>query len=345
MKNILLEVKNLRVSLQKKKETTHIVDGISFNVEKGKTLCIVGESGCGKSLTSLAIMGLLPEGIKITQGEVNFKEKKLSNYGIKEMSKIRGNDMSMIFQEPMTSLNPVHTVGKQIAESTILHMKLSKQEARQKAIDMLRLVGIPSPENRVDAYPHELSGGMRQRVMIAIALSCDPELIIADEPTTALDVTIQAQILELMNDLKDKLGMSIVMITHDLSVVSEMADDVVVMYAGKIVEYGNSRELFKHPLHPYTEGLLNCIPKIDDNDREELEVIIGSVPRPDNMPIGCRFFDRCPYARSMCKDNEPPLVVKGLQKVSCWKFTDRWDMGKEWGDVDRDTAEGIAASE
>lgn len=344
MKDILLEVKNLRVSLQKKKKVVHIVDDISFSVKKGKTLCIVGESGCGKSLTSLAIMGLLPKGIKITQGEVNFKEKELSKYGIKEMSKIRGNDISMIFQEPMTSLNPVHTVGKQIGESAILHMNLNKQEARQKAIDILRLVGIPSPESRVDAYPHELSGGMRQRVMIAIALICDPELIIADEPTTALDVTIQAQILELMNSLKAELGMSIVLITHDLSVVSEMADDVVVMYAGKIVEYGNSRELFNQPLHPYTEGLLNCIPTIDDDDREELEVIIGSVPSPDNMPVGCRFFDRCPYARSMCKDNEPPLVEKGTQKVSCWKFTDQWDMGKEWEDVDRNIKAEIATS-
>jgi oligopeptide/dipeptide ABC transporter ATP-binding protein len=345
MKDILLEVKNLRVSLQKKKEVIHIVDDISFNVRKGKTLCIVGESGCGKSLTSLSIMGLLPKGIKITQGEVNFKEKDLSKYGIKEMSKIRGNDMSMIFQEPMTSLNPVHTVGKQISESAILHMNLNKKEAHQKAIEMLRLVGIPSPESRVDSYPHELSGGMRQRVMIAIALICDPELIIADEPTTALDVTIQAQILELMNNLKEELGMSIVMITHDLSVVSEMADDVVVMYAGKIVEYGNSRELFNQPLHPYTEGLLNCIPTIDDNDREELDVIIGSVPRPDNMPIGCRFFERCPYARSMCKDNEPPLVEMGTQKVSCWKFTDQWEMGKESRDVDTDLTTEFVASE
>lgn len=245
MKDILLEVKELRVSLRRKKEITHIVDGISFNVKKGKTLCIVGESGCGKSLTSLAVMGLLPKGISVTEGKVNFKEEELTKKSMKEMSKIRGNDISMIFQEPMTSLNPVHTVGKQIAESIILHMKLSKKEAREKAIEMLRLVGIPSPEKRVDAYPHELSGGMRQRVMIAMALSCNPELLIADEPTTALDVTIQAQILELMNQLKSELGMSIVMITHDLSVVSEMADDVVVMYAGKIVEYGNSRELFK----------------------------------------------------------------------------------------------------
>lgn len=230
MKDILLEVKELRVSLRRKKEITHIVDGISFNVKKGKTLCIVGESGCGKSLTSLAVMGLLPKGISVTEGKVNFKEEELTKKSMKEMSKIRGNDISMIFQEPMTSLNPVHTVGKQIAESIILHMKLSKKEAREKAIEMLRLVGIPSPEKRVDAYPHELSGGMRQRVMIAMALSCNPELLIADEPTTALDVTIQAQILELMNQLKSELGMSIVMITHDLSVVSEMADDVVVMY-------------------------------------------------------------------------------------------------------------------
>lgn len=290
-------------------------------------------------------MGLLPKGISVTEGKVNFKEEELTKKSMKEMSKIRGNDISMIFQEPMTSLNPVHTVGKQIAESIILHMKLSKKEAREKAIEMLRLVGIPSPEKRVDAYPHELSGGMRQRVMIAMALSCNPELLIADEPTTALDVTIQAQILELMNQLKSELGMSIVMITHDLSVVSEMADDVVVMYAGKIVEYGNSRELFKNPLHPYTEGLLNCIPKLEDtDDREELDVIVGSVPSPDNMPAGCRFFDRCQYARSLCKHHAPPIVEEGQQQVSCWKYTNEWDNGEEWGNVDRDASKEFAAS-
>jgi oligopeptide/dipeptide ABC transporter ATP-binding protein len=344
MADILLEVKNLNVSLKKKKKQISIVDGISFQVEKGKTLCIVGESGCGKSLTSLAIMGLLPKVLNIREGEIVFKNEDLTKKSVKELSTIRGNDLAMIFQEPMTSLNPVHTVGQQIAESIILHKKVSKKEGFEQAISMLKLVGIPSPEERVNAYPHELSGGMRQRVMIAMALSCDPELLIADEPTTALDVTIQAQILELMNDLKSEMNMSMIMITHDLSVVSEMADDVIIMYAGKIVEKAKSRDLFKNPLHPYTEGLLNCIPKIEDEDREELEVIIGSVPTPENMPLGCRFTDRCPYAQKMCKDHEPPLVEHEEQMVSCWKYTNQWIPEKEGDYANSDSSREIAAT-
>jgi oligopeptide/dipeptide ABC transporter ATP-binding protein len=344
MADILLEVKNLNVSLKKKKKQINIVDGISFQVEKGKTLCIVGESGCGKSLTSLSIMGLLPKVLNISKGEIIFKNEDLAKKTFKELSTIRGNDLAMIFQEPMTSLNPVHTVGRQITESIILHKKVSKKEAYNQAINMLKLVGIPSPEERIHSYPHELSGGMRQRVMISMALSCDPELLIADEPTTALDVTIQAQILELMNDLKSKTNMSIIMITHDLSVVSEMADDVIIMYAGKIVEKAKSRDLFRQPLHPYTEGLLNCIPKIDDEDKEELDVIIGSVPSPENMPSGCRFIDRCPYAQQKCKNIEPPMVEHENRMVSCWKYTDEWDSEKEGDYVNADASREIAAT-
>jgi oligopeptide/dipeptide ABC transporter ATP-binding protein len=344
MADILLEVKNLNVSLKKKKKQINIVDGISFQVEKGKTLCIVGESGCGKSLTSLSIMGLLPKVLNISKGEILFKNEDLTKKTFKELSTFRGNDLAMIFQEPMTSLNPVHTVGRQITESIILHKKVSKKEAYNQAINMLKLVGIPSPEERIHSYPHELSGGMRQRVMISMALSCDPELLIADEPTTALDVTIQAQILELMNDLKSKTNMSIIMITHDLSVVSEMADDVIIMYAGKIVEKAKSRDLFRQPLHPYTEGLLNCIPKIDDEDKEELDVIIGSVPSPENMPSGCRFIDRCPYAQQKCKNIEPPMVEHENRMVSCWKYTDEWDSEKEGDYVNADASREIAAT-
>ncbi|WP_456276624.1 ABC transporter ATP-binding protein [Bacillus sp. AK128] len=330
MTKSLLEVNDLKVSFASKKKKTNIVAGLSFSVEKGQTLCIVGESGCGKSMTSLSVMGLLPKTGEI-EGEILLKGENLAGKSMKQMSKIRGNQISMIFQEPMTSLNPVQTVGKQIAETIIIHQKLSKVEARQKAIEMLRLVGIPSPEKRIDAYPHELSGGMRQRVMIAIALSCNPELLIADEPTTALDVTIQAQILELMKNLQQELEMGIIMITHDLAVVSEMADKVLVMYAGKAVEYGTRRAIFKNPLHPYTDGLMKCIPSMDDeNEIKELYVIKGSVPSPDAMPVGCRFADRCPFAQGLCVESNPPLVaVDQDHSVSCWKYTDKWIKEKE----------------
>ncbi len=340
----LLEVNDLRVSFKTKKKTTNIVAGLSFIVEKGKTLCIVGESGCGKSMTSLSVMGLLPKTGEVT-GEILLKGENLAGKSMKQMSKIRGNQISMIFQEPMTSLNPVQTVGKQIAETIILHQKLNKKDAREKAIDMLRLVGIPSPEKRIDAYPHELSGGMRQRVMIAIALSCNPELLIADEPTTALDVTIQAQILDLMKKLQDELEMGIIMITHDLAVVSEMADSVLVMYAGKAVEYGSRKSIFENPLHPYTQGLLQCIPDVDEEEeRDELFVIKGSVPSPDNMPVGCRFVDRCPYAQSLCREKAPSLdVVEGPHSVSCWKYTDEWIKERE-GELYESATREIAAT-
>lgn len=335
----LLEVKDLKVSFAGKKKTTNIVAGLSFKVEKGKTLCIVGESGCGKSMTSLSVMGLLPKTGEV-EGEILLKGNNLTEKSMKQMSKIRGNQISMIFQEPMTSLNPVQTVGKQIAETIILHQNAGKKEARQKAIEMLQLVGIPSPEKRIDAYPHELSGGMRQRVMIAIALSCNPELLIADEPTTALDVTIQAQILDLMKNLQKDLDMGIIMITHDLAVVSEMADTVLVMYAGKAVEYGSRDSIFKNPLHPYTQGLMKCIPDVDaDEDVEELFVIKGSVPSPESMPAGCRFADRCPFAQEICRTHSPDLEQADPQHtVSCWKYTDQWKEGETNGAAIREIA-------
>ncbi|MBT2639651.1 ABC transporter ATP-binding protein [Bacillus sp. ISL-39] len=337
----LLEVKNLKVSFAGKKKSTNIVAGLSFNVGKGKTLCIVGESGCGKSMTSLSVMGLLPKTGE-AEGEILLKGENLTDKSMKQMSKIRGNQISMIFQEPMTSLNPVQTVGKQIAETIILHQNVTKKEARQKAIEMLQLVGIPSPEKRIDAYPHELSGGMRQRVMIAIALSCNPELLIADEPTTALDVTIQAQILDLMKNLQKDLDMGIIMITHDLAVVSEMADTVLVMYAGKAVEYGTRKSIFNNPMHPYTQGLMKCIPDVDaEEDVEELFVIKGSVPSPDAMPAGCRFADRCPHVQEICRAQSPDLEQVDLDHtVSCWKYTDLWKEGEANGPAISEVAVG-----
>lgn len=339
----LLEVENIHVAFENKKSKTTIVAGLSFSVDKGETLCIVGESGCGKSLTSLSIMGLLPKGGKIDSGQIRFKEDVISTKTQKQMSKIRGNQISMIFQEPMTSLNPVLTVGRQITETIMLHKQLGKREARVKAVDMLRLVGISSPEKRIDTYPHELSGGMRQRVMIAIALSCSPELLIADEPTTALDVTIQAQILELMKKLQLEMDMGIILITHDLAVVSEVADKVLVMYAGKMVEYTTREKLFQNPLHPYTQGLLACIPTLADDDKEELFVIKGTVPSPDKMPKGCRFAERCPIARDICVANVPPIVNIDNHEVACWSYTDQWE-NEEGGIRDAEYEERSAAT-
>jgi peptide/nickel transport system ATP-binding protein/oligopeptide transport system ATP-binding protein len=290
-------------------------------------LGIVGESGCGKSVTSLSIMRLVesPPG-KIEGGVINFQGKDLTKLSEKEMRKIRGNDISMIFQEPMTSLNPVYTVGDQIIEAIMLHKGVKRKEARQQAIEMLQKVGIPLPEQRVDEYPHQLSGGMRQRVMIAMALSCDPQLLIADEPTTALDVTIQAQILELMNSLKESYGMAIMMITHDLGVSAEVSDRVAVMYAGKVVEYTDVDSLFEDPKHPYTWGLMNSIPKLD-KDVERLEAIPGSVPSPLNFPEGCKFNTRCPLAEGKCFTDEPELIdAEAGHKVRCWRYKDLEDI-------------------
>lgn len=318
-KEKLIELKNLKTYFYTEEGVVKAVDGVNFEIYPGETLGIVGESGCGKSVTSLSIMRLIetPPG-KIVEGEINFVEKDLTKLTQPEMRKIRGNDISMIFQEPMTSLNPVYTIGEQISEAILIHQNVSKGEARQQSISMLERVGIPLPEQRVDEYPHQLSGGMRQRVMIAMALSCDPHLLIADEPTTALDVTIQAQILELMNELKVKYEMSIMMITHDLGVIAEVSDRVAVMYAGKVVEYTDVKTLFANPMHPYTQGLMTSIPKIN-NDVERLETIPGIVPSPLNFPGGCKYYPRCPLADEKCKREEPEIKkIASGHHVRCW---------------------------
>ncbi len=327
MTDTILEVRDLRTSFFTENFEVKAVDGVSFSVPKGKTLGVVGESGSGKSITSLSILRLIQNPGKVVGGQVLFKGTDLLEKTESEMRKIRGNEISMIFQEPMTSLNPVFTVGQQIGESFQIHQKLNKKQAIERSIEMLKLVGIPSPEQRVHQYPHELSGGMRQRVIIAMALACDPELLIADEPTTALDVTIQAQILELMKDLQTRLGMSIIMITHDLGVVAETCDYVAVMYCGQVVEYASVDELFRNPRHPYTVGLLNSLPRHDiDLDGEELSVIKGSVPSPTDMPIGCRFAPRCPFASDTCVERNPDLEEdeKGNQ-IRCWIYSKEWD--------------------
>jgi peptide/nickel transport system ATP-binding protein len=307
----LLQVRNLQTSFFTPEGEVRAIDGVSFEIGEGKTIGLVGESGCGKSVTSLSIMRLIPSPPgKIVGGEILYRDRDLLKLNNEEMRKIRGNEISMIFQEPMTSLNPVFTVGNQIGEAIRLHQGLSKKATRQKTIQMLRLVKIADPESRVDAYPHQLSGGMRQRIMIAMALSCNPSLLIADEPTTALDVTIQAQILELMKELQQEIGMALLLITHDLGVVAEQADDVAIMYAGKIVERSNTRAIFTHPFHPYTVGLLNSLPGAGLLKKKRLNAIPGVVPSPLNLPSGCRFRDRCPRAADLCAQTEPQLVEK-----------------------------------
>ena len=318
----VLEVKNLKTSFRTEAGELIAVDDVSFSVSPGQTIGIVGESGCGKSVTSLSIMGLIPNPPgKIIGGEIFFKGKNLLKLSAGEMRKIRGNEISMIFQEPMTSLNPVFTIGNQIMESVVLHQKLSKAQAREKAIEMLKLVGIPAPEKRIDDYPHQLSGGMRQRVMIAMALSCNPSVLIADEPTTALDVTIQAQILELMKSLREKLNMAVVLITHDLGVVAETCNHVVVMYAGKVVEQGTAEDIFYRSTHPYTRGLLNSIPShnVEGKRHDRLETIPGLVPNLLYLPKGCRFQDRCTKKIARCTEAEPPLTEVGQgHKAACY---------------------------
>lgn len=322
---ILLEVKNLQTHFTTKRGTSKAVDGIDFKLHKGETLGIVGESGCGKSITSLSILRLIPSPPgKIAGGEILFKGRNLVELPESEMRKLRGNEISMIFQEPMTSLNPVLPVGEQIAEAIRLHQKLSKKEAAKQAVEMLRVVGIPSPEKRAKQEPFQLSGGMRQRVMIAMALSCNPEVLIADEPTTALDVTIQAQILRLMKDLQERLGMGVILITHDLGVVAETCDKVAVMYAGNIVEHATTEALFEKPLHPYTQGLLASLPKIHE-DQEELYTIEGNVPSAFNMPPGCRFATRCPFATELCHEQKPDLIAHDSgSSVRCWMYSEKW---------------------
>ena len=315
----VLEIQDLVTEFRTDAGTVRAVDGISFEILARKTLGVVGESGSGKSVTALSVMRLIasPPG-RIAGGSIKYAGKDLMTLAPAEMRKIRGNRIAMIFQEPMTSLNPVFTVGDQVGEAVRLHQKKSKAEARKIAIEMFKLVGIPSPEDRVDAYPHQLSGGMRQRVMIAMALACKPDLLIADEPTTALDVTIQAQILDLLRSLQTELGMSILLITHDLGVVAETCDEVVVMYAGRIVERAATTTLFSAPRHHYTAGLLRSMPSYgSDVERTRLVEIKGMVPSLLKLPKGCKFVDRCPAAQELCRTDEPPLVQLGASHVRC----------------------------
>jgi peptide/nickel transport system ATP-binding protein len=318
----LLEVRDLVTEFRTEHGMVRAVDGVSFEIAARGTLGVVGESGCGKSVTALSIMRLIasPPG-RISGGSITYGGKDLLALPAEQMRAIRGNRIAMIFQEPMTSLNPVFTVGDQVGEAVRLHQKKSKSEARQIAIEMFRLVGIPSPEDRVDSYPHQLSGGMRQRVMIAMALACKPDLLIADEPTTALDVTIQAQILDLLKSLQRELGMSILLITHDLGVVAETCDEVVVMYAGRVVERAQTQMLFAAPRHHYTAGLLRSVPSYGESapiaDHGRLQEIKGMVPSLWELPKGCKFVDRCPAAQELCRAEEPALVQLGASQVRC----------------------------
>ena len=323
MEQQLIELRNLQTQFFTDDGLVRAVDGVSYALERGETLGVVGESGCGKSVTALSILRLIPDPPgKIVAGEIIFEGANLLDRSPAEMRRIRGNDISMIFQEPMTSLNPVFTIGNQIAEAVRLHQGLSKKDALDKAIEMLTVVGIPVPEHRVHEYPHQLSGGMRQRAMIAMALSCNPKVLIADEPTTALDVTIEAQILDLMRNLQDELGTAIIMITHDLGVVAEIARKVVVMYAGKVVEQAPVEKLFAEPNHPYTQGLLASLPRADKDGteaRHRLQEIPGIVPSLMNLPPGCKFASRCPKAMTICDEQEPTLEQIGADHYSsCW---------------------------
>ena len=318
MEHALLTVNRLKTYFYTEDGVVPAVDDVSFSIQKGEIVAIVGESGSGKSVTSLSVMGLIEEPGKIVGGEILFAGKDLVGMSMKKMRELRGNQLAMIFQEPLTSLNPVFTIGNQLAESIRLHQKKNKREARKIGIEMLKKVGIARPDKVYDQHPHALSGGMRQRVMIAMALSCNPQLLIADEPTTALDVTIQAQILRLMKDLIEESGTSILFITHDLGVVAEMADQVIVMYGGQVVEQADVYTLFKEPKHPYTKGLIDSTPKIDEW-KEELVSIPGTVPGPFEFPEGCKFADRCPFVMDKCKAERPTVTKVGKgHEVRCW---------------------------
>lgn len=316
MKNKLLDIKGLKTYFYTDDGVVPAVDGVDIAINEGETVGIVGESGCGKSVTSLTTMRLTPG--KVIEGSITFQQKDILALSDEEMRELRGNEMAMIFQEPMTSLNPVFTIGQQIGEAVEIHMKVSKPMARERSIEMLKRVGIPQPDQIVDEYPHQLSGGMRQRVMIAMAMACNPKLLIADEPTTALDVTIQAQILDLMRDLKEKQGTAIMMITHDLGVVAEMCDRVIVMYAGKVVEEADVVTLFTKPQHPYTQGLMKSIPSLESAERR-LYSIKGNVPIPGTIRDGCSFAPRCEFATELCRQKAPRLVEVEQGHLSrCW---------------------------
>jgi len=339
---VLLSVKNLSTEFPVKKGIVRAVEDVSFDVDQGEILAIVGESGSGKSVTRLSIMGLLAEPGHVAGGSLEFEGKDLATLSEKQYRELRGNDMAMIFQEPMTSLNPVYRVGNQIVEAIRTHEKVSKAEAKDRAVDLLRKVGIPSPEARINDYPHQMSGGMRQRVMIAMALACNPKLLIADEPTTALDVTIQAQILDLLRRLRDDTGMAVLLITHDLGVVSETADRVVVMYCGQVVEEAEVRTLFDHPMHPYTLGLLKSIPRLEDDDSKRLYMIKGMVPNPLEMPPGCHFSDRCDSCMDICRTKVPELVDVDGHKVRCFLYESADGEVKSEEAIARAEAEALA---
>jgi peptide/nickel transport system ATP-binding protein len=318
----LLEVDQLVTEFQTDEGLVRAVDGVSFSVDPGKTVGIVGESGCGKSVTALSIMRLLPQPMgRIAGGAIRFSGKDLASLSFEQMEHVRGNEIGMVFQEPMTALNPVHTIGRQLTEGIKLHKGIGGAEAIREAVEILDKVGIPSPEIRMGEYPHQLSGGMRQRVVIAIALACRPALLIADEPTTALDVTIQAQILELIKELQTEMGMSVMLITHDLGVIAETCDEVVVMYAGKVAERGTVYDIFDRPSHPYTQGLLHSIPTLDTVPKSKLSVIEGMVPGLRDLPAGCRFENRCPRAVDACRQAPPPEEqVADMHRVSCYQW-------------------------
>jgi len=322
MSEILLDLKNLCTYFETQRGTVRAVDGVDFTLKEGDTLGVVGESGCGKTVLALSIIRLVPKPGRIVSGNVFFEGTDLTRLSEEDMRRVRGKRISMIFQEPMTSLNPVFRVGDQIAEAVELHLGLSKKEAIDRAVAMLRLVGMPAPEERIRDYPHQMSGGMRQRVMIAMALSCNPRLMLADEPTTALDVTIQAQILDLINRLKGEVGTSVILITHDLGVIAEAAQFAAVMYAGKVVEHGPVKELFSMPLHPYTVGLMNSIPRIGRGTKEDpLKTIAGAVPSLYELPVGCSFRDRCSDGMAVCSEKRPELIEKSPGHwVRCFKY-------------------------
>ena len=314
----LLSVRNLKTSFFTHVGEVKAVRGISFDVNEGEVLGIVGESGSGKSVTSLSIMGLLQYPGRVVDGEILLNGEDILTYSKKQMRRVRGKEIAMIFQDPMTSLNPVYTIGNQIMEMILEHEKMSRREARARAIEMLKLVGIPAAEKRIDSYPHEFSGGMRQRVMIALALSCNPKLLIADEPTTALDVTIQAQILNLIKKLNRQFGMTTMLITHDLGVVATVCDKVAVMYGGLIMEYGTVDEIFYHPRHPYTMGLLGSIPHVDGGEKRRLIPIDGTPPDLINPPKGCPFSTRCKYCMNICTQEQPPYFAEDKHRTMCW---------------------------
>jgi len=317
----LLEVDNLQVEFATDEGRVRAVDGVSFAIEPGKTLGIVGESGCGKSVTALSIMRLLPQPMgQIVNGTIHFQGRDLASLDLEQMGRVRGADIGMVFQEPMTALNPVHTVGRQLTEVMLLHRDIKPDEATRDAAELLDHVGIPSPDIRMGEYPHQLSGGMRQRVVIAMALACKPALLIADEPTTALDVTIQAQILELIQNLQAEMGMAVIMITHDLGVIAETCDEVVVMYAGRMAEQGSVYDIFDRPAHPYTRGLLASIPRLDTPARSRLSIIEGMVPSLYDLPAGCRFQNRCPHASAACEAAPDMDAIVAGHRVACSRW-------------------------